>query len=85
MSPHKTDLPHREHPVIEPIAVVGLALKFPGEAEDEVGFWNTLQNGRCVSTRFPAERMNIDAFHDSDFAKQNKVRSLRDLEFHRIC
>lgn len=37
------------------IAVVGLALRFPG-AEDLDGFWDILKDGRCMISEVPAER-----------------------------
>ena len=47
--------------------------RFPGEAVSEDGFWQTLVDKHCASSKFPADRINIDAFYDADFAKQNKV------------
>jgi acyl transferase domain-containing protein len=49
----------------EPIAVCGLALKFPQDACSEEGFWTMIQEKRSAMTEFPPERLNINAFHDS--------------------
>lgn len=47
----------------EPIAVVGMACRFPG-GEDLEGFWRLLQEGRSAVVEVPAERWSLDDFHD---------------------
>ena len=59
---------------MEPIAVVGLAFKLPGGAEDDDGFWDILQQGKNVMTTWPKSRTNIDAFYDADPERLNTVR-----------
>lgn len=59
--------------ILEPIAVVGISLKFPEDAISEDSFWEMMLEKRCVSTEFPKERINIDAFHDSDPNQSNTV------------
>ncbi|KAL8643785.1 MAG: hypothetical protein Q9226_008122, partial [Calogaya cf. arnoldii] len=48
---------------LEPIAVVGISLKFPGEATSEERFWKMMLEKRCASKDYPSDRMNIDAFY----------------------
>ena len=55
-----------EHAMAEPIAVVGLSLKFPQEATSAESFWEMLYEGRCAMTEFPQDRFNIEAFYDCD-------------------
>lgn len=45
---------------IEPIAVVGINLKFPGDAITPESFWKMLHEGRSAAGRVPADRFNID-------------------------
>lgn len=52
--------------VVEPIAVVGLSLKFPQEATSPEAFWKMLLEKRCAMTEIPPDRMNVDAFHGVD-------------------
>ena len=66
-----------EHDVLEPIAVVGLSLKFPDDAISVESFWNMLIEGRCASEDFPKDRLNLNAFYDPNPDKQGTVRSLR--------
>ena len=48
----------------EPIAVVGMSLRFPGEATSVESFWRMLCEERSAMTEFPPERFNIDAFYN---------------------
>src|SRR5262249_13219557 len=49
--------PHRE-----PIAVVGIGCRFPGDARTPEAFWRLLEQGRDPVTEVPAERWDIDAW-----------------------
>ncbi|KAF6807652.1 polyketide synthase [Colletotrichum musicola] len=64
---------------IEPIAVVGINLKFPGDAITPESFWKMLHEGRSTAERVPADRFNIDAFHHPD---PNRMDSIRFTEAH---
>jgi acyl transferase domain-containing protein/SAM-dependent methyltransferase/acyl carrier protein len=55
-------LQQREH---EPIAVVGLACRFPG-ANSAEQFWQLLQQGRDAIGGIPADRWDIDSYFDPD-------------------
>ncbi len=46
------------------IAIVGMACRFPQDAEDPEKLWEMLLKGRSASTEFPPNRINLDAhFH----------------------
>jgi amino acid adenylation domain-containing protein len=47
----------------EPIAVIGLACRFPG-AEDANAFWTLLERGDDATREVPPERWDVDAFYD---------------------
>ncbi|KAI1084493.1 putative polyketide synthase [Whalleya microplaca] len=57
----------------EPIAVCGLSLKFPQDASSEKEFWAMLLEKRTAMTEFPADRLNIDAFHHT--SQRNALRT----------
>ena len=59
---------------LEPIAIVGLAFQFPGGIVTEDAFWDMMTERKCLSSDFPADRINIDAFYSEDDKKKNTVR-----------
>jgi len=59
--------------ILEPIAIVGVSLKFPEDAISEDSYWQMMLEKRCVSKVFPKERINIDSFHNPDPNKSNTV------------
>lgn len=49
-----------------PIAVIGMACRFPGEAENVEGFWRMCCEGKSAWSEIPKTRMNADAFFHPD-------------------
>lgn len=49
--------------VVEPVAIVGMAMRLPGGVHDAEGFWDLLVNKRNGQCRVPADRYNIDAWY----------------------
>jgi acyl transferase domain-containing protein len=49
----------------EPIAVIGLACRFPG-ADNPEQFWQALLSGRDAVTEVPRDRWDMDACFDAD-------------------
>ncbi|MFH0997757.1 MAG: type I polyketide synthase, partial [Pseudomonadota bacterium] len=50
----------------EPLAIVGMGCRFPGNAVDTESFWRVLAQGKDAITQVPKDRWNIDAFYDFD-------------------
>jgi acyl transferase domain-containing protein/ubiquinone/menaquinone biosynthesis C-methylase UbiE/acyl carrier protein len=50
----------------EPIAVIGMGCRFPGEADDPNSFWRLMIEGRDAIDVVPSERWDIDALYDPD-------------------
>jgi len=50
----------------EPLAIVGMGCRFPGEVVDPEGFWRILCQGADAITEAPKDRWNIDALYDPD-------------------
>ncbi|RQH04064.1 type I polyketide synthase [Okeania hirsuta] len=50
----------------EPIAIVGMACRFPGGANDPSKYWNLLHDGIDAITPVPPERWDVSAYYDPD-------------------
>lgn len=50
----------------EPIAVVGMACRFPGGVDNADQYWELLKDGRSGIIRVPAERWDADAYYTGD-------------------
>jgi acyl transferase domain-containing protein len=50
----------------EPLAIIGLACRFPQDATNIEGLWKCLLAGRSMATRIPKEKINTDGFYHPD-------------------
>src|SRR6516162_10046017 len=57
---------------LEPIAVVGMACRFPGGANPD-DFWGFLARGGDAVCEIPAERWDVDAYYDADPDAKGKM------------
>ncbi|KAE8353621.1 hypothetical protein BDV28DRAFT_164846 [Aspergillus coremiiformis] len=69
-----------EEQCLPPLAIVGLSLKFPGDAVTPNAFWKMLLEGRATASEFPPDRLNINALHHPDRARLDHL-SLRGGNF----
>ncbi|KAI1086249.1 ketoacyl-synt-domain-containing protein [Rostrohypoxylon terebratum] len=58
---------------MEPIAVVGLGCRFPGNATSPVALWEMLREGRSAWSEIPQERMNIASYFHPSGNRQGTV------------
>lgn len=56
----------------EPIAIVGMACRFPGEARDPDAFWELLCGGRDAIREVPRDRWDLRRYYDVDPKKAGK-------------
>ncbi|NMO18055.1 SDR family NAD(P)-dependent oxidoreductase [Pyxidicoccus fallax] len=65
----------RQAPVAsnEPIAIVGIACRFPGGASSPGAYWQLLRNGLDVITEVPKERWDLETFFSDDPAAPGKL------------
>jgi acyl transferase domain-containing protein len=66
----------------EPLAIVGLAFRFPGDADSPEEFWRIMEERRCVMAEMPADRINIDAFYHDDTSRVDTVRRGNCIRHH---
>lgn len=59
----------------EPIAIVGMGCRFPGNVNNANDFWELLKSGQDAITEIPASRWDIDAFYDPDPDSPGKMYS----------
>ena len=57
----------------EPIAIVGMACRFPGGASTPERYWRLLRDGVDAISEVPADRWDIDAHYDPDPAAHGKM------------
>lgn len=64
-----------QKPENEPIAIVGIGCRFPGQANSPEAFWQLLRNGIDAITEVPADRWNVESVYDPDKTKPGKTHS----------
>ncbi|XP_014557135.1 hypothetical protein COCVIDRAFT_26141 [Bipolaris victoriae FI3] len=60
---------------LEPIAIVGMACRLPGDVNSPEDFWGLLIDGRDGYSDFPYTRLNIYAWFDQDAARSGSFVS----------
>jgi acyl transferase domain-containing protein len=50
----------------EPIAIIGMGCRFPGDANSPEAFWKLLRDGVDAITEVPEDRWNLDNFYDPE-------------------
>ena len=58
---------------LEPIAVVGLSLRFPQDATTVENFWKLLIEKRCTVTPFPEDRLSVSGNYHPDPNRRDTV------------
>ena len=56
----------------EPIAVIGMACRFPGGVNDCDSFWELIVSGTSAVREIPADRWNADSFYSADREQPGK-------------
>ncbi|WNG36476.1 acyltransferase domain-containing protein [Archangium violaceum] len=61
----------------EPIAIIGMACRFPGGANDPETYWKLLHDGVDATAEVPRERWDADAYYDADPDAPGKMNTRR--------
>ncbi len=67
-----------KHPVVNqsnPIAIIGIGCRFPGNANSAEQFWSLLTNGIDAIQEVPKDRWDMDTVYDPDFTQPGKLIS----------
>ena len=59
-----------------PLAIVGLAGRFPGEATNAKNLWDMCCQGRSAWSEIPSDRFNADAYFHPNPGKSGCVRTI---------
>jgi len=57
----------------EPVAIVGMGCRFPGDAETPEAFWQLLAQGKDAIQEVPPERWDLDAYYSADVTAPGKM------------
>lgn len=57
----------------EPIAIVGMGCRFPGNIENPTDFWQLLNNGVDAIEEVPQERWDLQEYYESNLNTQGKI------------
>ncbi|CAI6097412.1 unnamed protein product, partial [Clonostachys chloroleuca] len=68
--------PNADRPM-EPIAIVGLAFRLPDGVEDDLSFWDMLENRRNVMQEWPESRANIGTFYKPGSGIKNTASPIK--------
>lgn len=47
----------------QPIAIIGIGIRAPGDGSNPEEFWKMLVDGRSARSEIPRDRYNIDGFY----------------------
>ena len=59
----------------EPIAIVGIGCRLPGDVDGPESFWELLDAGRDGIVEIPFDRFDVDALYDPDPSAHGKISS----------
>lgn len=58
---------------MDDIAVIGIGLRFPGDAASPEELWGVLERGESQWSEFPKDRLNIDGYFHPSGDRQGSV------------
>lgn len=70
----KSDLAAEKYKHHEPIAIVGMAMRFPGHVTDEESLWKLLSDNNDAIVNIPASRFSAEEYFDSNTDVAGKIK-----------
>ncbi|KAI3394363.1 hypothetical protein diail_2874 [Diaporthe ilicicola] len=58
----------------QPVAIIGIGIRAPGDGSDPEKFWNMLLEGRSARTEIPKDRYDIDGFYHPDSERLGSIQ-----------
>lgn len=58
---------------VVPVAIIGMSLLFPDDANTPESFWSMLMEARCASREFPSDRLGGEALYHPDATRGDSV------------
>jgi acyl transferase domain-containing protein/acyl-CoA synthetase (AMP-forming)/AMP-acid ligase II/acyl carrier protein len=68
----------------EPIAIVGMACRFPGDVDSPEAFWRLLDEGRDAISEIPSDRWRVERYYDPEPGAAGKMYVRRGGFLRRI-
>src|SRR5258708_2978275 len=65
--------PLGENRALEPVAVVGMGCRFPGDANGPESYWKILRDGIDALVEVPSDRWDMRTFYDPEPGKTGKT------------
>jgi acyl transferase domain-containing protein/pimeloyl-ACP methyl ester carboxylesterase/acyl carrier protein len=69
----RTRIEALEHAGSEPLAIIGVACRFPGNATTPDAYWQLLRSGTDAISEVPADRWDINSLYDADPGAPGKM------------
>ncbi|KAF2181508.1 hypothetical protein K469DRAFT_589235 [Zopfia rhizophila CBS 207.26] len=66
--------PHASE-ALEPVAIIGMGCRWPGDSETPSELWDFLQAGRDSYSKFPLDRINGEAFYHPDGSRPGSFKT----------
>lgn len=68
-----------QHKMAQPIAIIGIGIRAPGDGSDPEAFWKMLLEARSARTEVPKDRYNIDGFYHPDSERLGSIQPRSDI------
>lgn len=59
--------------MVEPIAIIGMSCRFPGDGLSPNGLWEMMSNSRTGHSKIPADRFNADTWYHPNHDRRGAV------------